>query len=173
MATSGKIGGFEILRDYLSYNGQTWGGTNTTGGYFGIHGIQLGKNFKVDMQGNLQAASGTFWGSVRAGNVQYGGDAGYFNGGGLKSGSVYGGSSGAISGGSISTFNTSGGINTSLGYADWTRNVMNGIGQFLTMTGSFLGAKNINLDGKRLVRKTIDYKMASGANGRMQVVCWE
>ena len=59
-ATSGEIGGFDIQSNYLSYNGQTWGGTNTTGAYIGQSGIQLGKNFKVDMQGNLTATRGTF-----------------------------------------------------------------------------------------------------------------
>lgn len=59
-ASSGKIGGFDIQSNYLSYNGQTWGGTNTTGAYIGQSGIQLGKNFKVDMQGNLTATSGKF-----------------------------------------------------------------------------------------------------------------
>lgn len=59
-ATSGKIGGFDIQSNYLSYNNQTWGGTNSTGAYIGQSGIQLGKNFKVDMQGNLTAARGTF-----------------------------------------------------------------------------------------------------------------
>ena len=59
-ATTGKIGGFDIKSNYLSYNGQTWGGTNTTGAYIGQSGIQLGKNFKVDMSGNLTAARGTF-----------------------------------------------------------------------------------------------------------------
>ena len=64
-ATSGEIGGFDIQSNYLSYNGQTWGGTNTTGAYIGQSGIQLGKNFKVDMQGNLTATGGTFDGTVK------------------------------------------------------------------------------------------------------------
>lgn len=64
-ATSGEIGGFDIKSNYLSYNGQTWGGTNTTGAYIGQSGIQLGKNFKVDMQGNLTATGGTFDGTVK------------------------------------------------------------------------------------------------------------
>lgn len=63
-ATTGKIGGFDIQSNYLSYNGQTWGGTNTTGAYIGQSGIQLGKNFKVDMQGNLTASAGTFGGTI-------------------------------------------------------------------------------------------------------------
>lgn len=125
-ASRGKIGGFDIMSNYLSFNGQTWGGTNTTGAYIGTSGIQLGKNFRVDMQGNLTASSGTFTGNVNAGNIQYGGSSGYFSGSGLSSGSVYGGSGGKISGGSISTFNTTGGINTSLGYADFANGVFGG-----------------------------------------------
>ena len=63
-ASSGKIGGFDIQSNYLSYNGQTWGGTNTIGAYIGQFGIQLGKNFKVDMSGNLKASAGTFGGTL-------------------------------------------------------------------------------------------------------------
>lgn len=59
-ATTGRIGNWDINSNYLSYNGQTWGGTNTTGAYIGQSGIQLGQNFKVDMQGNLTASSGKF-----------------------------------------------------------------------------------------------------------------
>ena len=149
-ATSGEIGGFDIMSNYLSYNGQTWGGTNTTGAYIGQSGIQLGKNFKVDMNGNLTASSGTFSGNVYAGNIQYGGSAGYFSGSGLSSGSVYGGSGGKISGGSISTFNTTGGINTSLGYADWSRGCLNGSNaapnvkaDVLTVDGNFFYKGNL------------------------------
>lgn len=68
-ATSGKIGGFDIQKNYLSYNGQTWGGTNTRGCYIGSSGIQLGKNFKVDMSGELTASSATL-GSIEVNNGQ-------------------------------------------------------------------------------------------------------
>lgn len=64
-ATSGEIGGFKITSNSLTYNDQTWGGTNSTGAYIGQSGIQLGKNFKVDMQGNLTATGGTFDGTVK------------------------------------------------------------------------------------------------------------
>ena len=64
-AITGKIGNWDINSNYLSYNGQTWGGTNTTGAYIGQFGIQLGKNFKVDMQGNLNAINGVFDGTVK------------------------------------------------------------------------------------------------------------
>ena len=69
-ATTGKIGGFDIQANYLSYNGQTWGGTNTTGAYIGQSGIQLGKNFKVDMQRNLTASGGTFGGTIKCDSLQ-------------------------------------------------------------------------------------------------------
>lgn len=90
-ATSGVIGGFIIKDGYLSTNNQTWGGTNSSGIYIGPSGIQLGKNFKVDSGGNLYAYSGTFDGTIYAGNIQYGGSAGYFDGAGLASFSVGGG----------------------------------------------------------------------------------
>ena len=122
-ATSGEIGGFDIQSNYLSYNGQTWGGTNTTGAYIGQSGIQLGKNFKVDMQGNLSASSGTFSGNVYAGNIQYGGRAGYMSGGGISSGSISGN---RLASHTVGTAYTSSGINTSLGYADFSNGVFNG-----------------------------------------------
>lgn len=90
-ATSGVIGGLTIKDGYLSTNGQTWGGTNTNGIYFGPNGIQLGKYFTVDSSGNLTAYSGKFLGTVQAGSIDYGGNAGYFDGAGLASFSVGGG----------------------------------------------------------------------------------
>lgn len=122
-ATGGKIGGFTIQSNYLSYNGQTWGGTNTYGAYLGTSGLQLGRNFKVDMSGNLTAASGTFTGSVYAGNIQYGGSAGYLSGSGLSSYSVTGTQ---VAGSTLSTAKFTSGVNTSLGYADYANGVFNG-----------------------------------------------
>lgn len=108
-ATSGKIGGFDIQSNYLSYNGQTWGGTNTTGAYIGQSGIQLGKNFKVDMQGNLTATSGKF-GSLSvnsSGNTvgTYSGSLNYCGGSVSNLGGSVRGISGSVSGlsGSLST----------------------------------------------------------------------
>lgn len=122
-ATSGKIGGFDIQSDYLSYNGQTWGGTNTTGAYLGTSGLQLGKNFKVDMQGNLTAASGTFSGTVYAGKIQYGENYGTLSGSGITSGSVTGSQ---VAGSTLSTAKFTSGVNTSLGYADFANGVFSG-----------------------------------------------
>ena len=123
-ATSGEIGGFKITSNYLTYNNQTWGGTNSTGIYIGPSGIQLGKYFKVDSAGNLTAASGTFTGAVHAGNIKYGGSAGYMNGGGISSGSIYGN---RMVANTISTAYTSSGINSSLGRADYSYNVCTGV----------------------------------------------
>lgn len=92
-ARSGYIGndtyGFHI-KDNAIYNGvQSYSDTQHTGIYLGTDGIVLGQGrFKVDSYGNLYAQSGTFNGTVSAGNIAYGGSAGYFNGGGISSGSI-------------------------------------------------------------------------------------
>ena len=55
-ASSGKIGGFDIGANALSYNGLNWGDTSKNyGAYVGQSGIQLGKNFRVDNAGNVTA----------------------------------------------------------------------------------------------------------------------
>ena len=119
-ATGGTIGGFDIGSDALSYNGQTWGGTNTYGAYLGSNGLQMGSKFRVDMSGNLYAASGTFDGTVRANRIDYGGDSGYFSGSGIVSNSISGS---RLAYSTIGTSCLSGGVNTSLGYADSAYNV--------------------------------------------------
>lgn len=150
IAVEGFIGDLEIKDGSISYNNQTWGGTNSKGLYVGPSGIQLGNKFSVDDRGYLRAENGEFNGWVRAGRIDYGGDAGYFDGSGLADGSVYGGSGGKIGGGSISTFNTTGGINTSLGYADWSRGCLNGSNtapnvkaDVLTVDGNFFYKGNL------------------------------
>lgn len=163
-ATSGKIGGFDIQKDYLSYNGQTWGGTNSRGGYFGISGIQLGKNFKVDMSGKLTASSGRFEGTVYAGSIDYGGDAGYFSGGGLSGGSV---GAGKIEGNSLSTGQFTEGVNASLGYADYANGVFNGWN-----TPYAIGAEHIYLNGNALGTSTISYMDGNGNSRTLNVVVW-
>lgn len=127
-ATSGKIGGFDILSDYLSYNDQTWDGTNSYGAYIGQSGIQMGTKFQVDMQGNvycgnIYASNGTFEGNVYAGNIQYGGNYGTFSGSGISSASISGN---RLVANTVSTAYTSSGINTSLGYADFSNGAFNG-----------------------------------------------
>lgn len=166
-ATSGEIGGFTITSNSLTYNNQTWGGTNSTGIYIGPNGIQMGKNFRVDSAGNLTAASGTFSGYVKAGNIQHGGSNGTLSGSALTGGSVYGGSGGAIAGSTLSTYNLTGGINTSLGYADYANSVFSGV-----QKAGFLYANSIGLGGSVLYTSTITYKDGNGNTMTAQVVKW-
>lgn len=168
-ATSGEIGGFKITSNSLTYNNQTWGGTNSTGIYIGPSGIQLGKNFKVDSAGNLSAASGTFSGNVYAGNIQYGGNAGHMSGGGISSGSISGN---RLVANTVSTAYTSSGINSSLGRADSAYNVVMGYSKFGSMTGSYIGATNISLNGNPLKCTQITYKNGSGNTSVLNVVVW-
>lgn len=117
-ATSGSIGGFTIKDGYLCTNGQDWGGSNSTGIYVGPEGIQCGSasaGVKLTSDGNLYAENGYFRGSVRAKMIDYGGEDGYFSGGGISSGSIVGN---RLSANTVSTSYTSTGINTSLDYAD-------------------------------------------------------
>lgn len=153
-ANSGKIGGYSIESDYLSYNGQTWGGTNSTGVYIGIRGIQLGKNFSVDNQGRLKAYSGEFTGSVRAGSIKYGNDNGYLSGSGLKIGSVTGGQNGQIGSRTLGTFNMGNGVNTSLGYADFSHDVFNGIDIASSIWASSL---RVGYSGTQFTPRTISF----------------
>lgn len=124
--TGGNSNGFTIGSKSI-YNGVlSMSDTEHRGIYLGTDGIVLGKGaFKVDSNGNLTAKSGTFTGTVQAGKIDYGGDAGYFSGQGLSSGSVSGGYGGQIGSSTITTANTNGGINTSLGYADFANSAFN------------------------------------------------
>lgn len=168
-ATSGKIGGFDIQKDYLSYNGQTWGGTNSWGGYWGIDGLQMGRNFKVDMAGNLDAASGRFTGTVYAGSIDYGGDAGHLWGEAISEGSVSGGWGGQIAGGTIGTYNTTGGINTSLGYADWAYGALNGWNTVENLSVTNGGFK---LGGRYVQRASTTFRDGSGNTVSLAYLTW-
>lgn len=164
-ALSGKIGGFDIRDDCLSYNGQIWGGTNTWGAYLGTDGLQLGQNFRVDMAGNLEAASGRFTGEVYAGRISYGGAAGTFDGNGITQGSVSGGYGGQIGEGSVSTYNTTGGVNTSLGYANFANDVFN-----WRQTAPYVCCQYVVINGKRYAPGTIFYKNQNGNNASARVL---
>lgn len=147
-ATSGEIGGFKITSNSLTYNNQTWGGTNTNGIYIGPSGIQLGKNFKVDAAGNLTAASGTFTGYVNAGSIRHGGDYGTFSGSGISTGSISGN---RIASGAISTPYLSSGVNTTLGYADSAYAVTSGAETAPELfTGTLWISNALHFDQKQL-----------------------
>jgi len=75
-ATSGKIGGFDIGSNALSYNGLTWGDTSRNyGAYIGQSGIQLGKNFKADNAGNVSAVNMKLTGTLTIGGSTITADA--------------------------------------------------------------------------------------------------
>lgn len=165
-ATSGKIGGLDIQKDYLSYNGQTWGGTNTWGCYIGSSGIQLGKDFKVDMSGNLTASSGRFEGTVYAGNIDYGGSAGYFSGGGLSGGSV---GAGKIVGNSLGTGQFAGGVNTSLGYADFANGVFNGWNVAPSLSTE---DKGLVIGGHKIAVASTSFRDGNGGTVSLRYLTW-
>ena len=164
-ALSGKIGGFDIQSDYLSYNNQAWGGTNEQGIYIGVKGIQCGSEangVQITPTGNLYAENGYFRGSVSAGRIDYGGDDGYLDGSGLASHSVYGSEIGYNT---ISTAYTSGGINTSLGYADFANGVFNGWNTASYVDTSVLFASSFYFKDKEVAWRTI-----KDGNGLSQTV---
>lgn len=167
-ALSGKIGGFDIQSDYLSYNNQVWNGTNSRGVYIGVNGIQCGSEangVQITPTGNLYAENGYFRGSVSAGRIDYGGDDGYFNGGGITSGSISGGYGEQIYGGSIGNYAVSGGINTSLGYADFANGVFNGWNTASYVDAAVLFASSFYFKDEEVAWRTI-----KDGNGLSQTV---
>lgn len=128
-AESGYIGtserGFEITADAIKHGMTAYGDTDHNGIYIGANdGISLGGGkFKVDTQGNLRATSGTFTGHVYAGSIQYGGNKGTLSGEGITNESIGGGK---VSAGSLGTAKFQSGVNTSLGYADFSNSVFGG-----------------------------------------------
>lgn len=151
VAKSGKIGGFDILEDHLSYNNQKWNGTNSTGIYLGPSGFQLGKYFRVTNAGKLYAESGEFAGTVHARSIAYGGDYGTFSGSGITGGSIVGN---RLARNTVSTAYTSGGINTSLGYADFSHDVFNGNDRASTVWASSL---RVGSSGTQFTKQTISF----------------
>lgn len=161
-ATGGEIGGFYIARDHLSYNNQTWGGTNTIGIYLGPSGFQLGKNFKVDNSGNLTAASGTFTGTVHAGNIAYGEKEGYFSGGGISSGTISGS---RLVANTVSTAYTSKGINSSLANGDWAANCFKGVTDYTAeIKIGKVSCKSLYVGGFGFSKKSTTIKDYNGNN---------
>lgn len=168
-ATSGKIGGFDIQSNYLSYNGQTWGGTNTTGAYIGQFGIQLGKNFKVDMQGNLTASRGSF-GSL---NVNSDGNTvGIYSGSLSGCGGSVSGISGSVSGitGSLSTGINVGNksIGTYVGDIVAGKITADYINTKLA-NAEFISCKALKNSGQTYSPRTIFYVKPDGSTGSAKV----
>lgn len=172
-ATSGTIGGFTINNNYISYNNQTWGGTNSKGIYIGTSGIQLGKNFKVDSAGNLTAASGTFTGAVNAGSIRYGGDYGTLNGGGITSRSISGGSGGAISYSTLTRDNMISGINTALSNGNWAANLFSGVADYsASIKIGKVSCTDLYQDGYGFSTDSITFKDGDGYSRTIRFWGW-
>lgn len=164
-ALSGKIGGFDIQSDYLSYNNQVWNGTNSRGIYIGVNGIQCGseaKGVQITPTGKLYAEDGYFRGSVRAGMIDYGGDDGYFNGGGISTGSIYGS---RLVDNTVSTTYTSEGINESLGFADFANGVFNGWNTATYVDATILYASTFYFGDYQ-----VQWRSITDGNGLTQIV---
>ncbi len=97
VAASGKIGGFEIddtkISNYVSGTGIWMSSVPWSDGTV----FQIGRNFKVSSDGSITATNGTFNGTLRAKDIQYGGSNGTLNGGAISAGSIGGGSGSALS----------------------------------------------------------------------------
>lgn len=170
-ALSGKIGGFDIQNDYLSYNGQQWGGTNTNGIYLGTQGMQFGSKangVQITRDGDFHGENGYFRGTVNAGMVDYGGDAGYFNGSGLSGGSV---GSGKIVSNSLGNGQFTGGINASLGYANFSRDVFDGNDRCSYMKTGVLQASTASIyDQLRYINRTVSWITVAGYGNKKYTV---
>ena len=164
-ATRGEIGGFTITSNSLTYNNQEWGGTNSTGIYIGPQGIQCGSKengVQITNNGYLYAENGEFRGSVRAGNIQYGGGAGYLSGGGISSGSISGN---RLVGGTITTAYTSSGINAALANGNWAANLFSGVQDYnASIRIGGISCTSLYLGGYGFSKKSTTIKDYNGNN---------
>lgn len=168
-ATSGIIGDFTLARGNLTTYGQTWDGDDGDGIFIGSEGIQCGpksSGVQLTNDGNLYAENGYFRGTVRAGMIDYGGDDGYFSGGGISSGSIVGN---RLSANTVSTAYTSNGINTSLDYADTFNDACNGdyLEEFYA---SYLYTAYLYVDGSRYKPNYIYYTGSDGTAKQAKVL---
>ena len=171
-ATSGEIGGFKITSNSLTYNNQTWGGTNSTGIYIGPRGIQCGSassGVKITSNGNLYAENGYFRGNVNAGNIQYGDSEGYMSGDGISSGSISGN---RLVANTVSTSYTSKGINSTLGHADTLYDAADGTSAITNWYASYLYTAYLYVNGSRYKPTWIYYKNSSGKSNQMLVLAY-
>lgn len=168
-ATAGIIGDFTLARGNLTTYGQTWDGDDGDGIFIGSEGIQCGpksSGVQLTNDGNLYAENGYFRGTVRAGMIDYGGDDGYFSGGGISSGSIVGN---RLSANTVSTAYTSNGINTSLDYADTFNDACNGdyLEEFYA---SYLYTAYLYVDGSRYKPSYIYYTGSDGTAKQAEVL---
>lgn len=153
-ASSGLIGGFDIQNSYLSSPAgfNTGDSTTVSGVYIGTNGIKLGQNFWIDSGGNLYAKNGTFEGNVWAGSIQSGGGYGTFDG--------YG-----ITASTIGTTPLTGGVNTSLGYGNFSHDVFNDIEEAVAVRCGY-----IHIGQMKFGPKNIQYTDQNGKSAAMTVL---
>lgn len=159
-ASSGKVGGFTIGANAIYNNISSYGGLQETGVYIGTNGIQLGNKFKVDANGNMTASSGTFTGTISAKNISYGGSNGTLSGS-------------AITASSLGLSQLTSGINTSLGYADFSNQVFNNRSRVKYMDCQYLystvaaNLKELIIDSARLTydNKAVVWKSVEVVTG--------
>lgn len=166
VALTGKIANFEITEDALSYNGMTWDSDQAVGGYFGRSGLKMGSKLKIDMHGNLYAASGTFEGNVYAKNIQYGGNSGYFSGSGLSDYSVGGGK---VSSNTLGTSKFTAGVNTSLAYANFSDDVFQGRSTASWVKASWANFGHMTVGGEEFAPRT--YSFTDGTGSSLSIRC--
>lgn len=107
--------------------------------------------FKVDAQGNLYATTGTFTGYVQANRIQTGETKGYISGGMFSGGGIggsdissYSVSATHIVNNSLGTGKFLSGVNTSLGYADFSNDVFNNRSRASYISASIASLTKIN-----------------------------
>lgn len=177
-ATSGKIGGFDIGSKQLSYNGQTWGGTNTTGIYIGTSGIQLGTAFKVSSAGKITATDGEFTGTIKCDKLYVKNSSGGFDAIATNTiqSSLSGGASYASSGwGSYNAASVAGGANCGWAFDNISSPAKTGKAQWLravTVSCDYITCKEFNTPtAGKATWKLLTFKNGSGQNETRTFLC--
>lgn len=171
-ASSGEIGGFKITSNYLTYNNQTWGGTNSTGIYIGTSGIQCGANSYWRNDGYFKAVRGEFGSlSVDSNGSTVGSYSGSLSGCG-GSVSNLGGSVSDISG---SVSGLSGSLSTGINVGN--KSIGTYVGDIVAgkITADYINAKTsslgmISVNGKRFGPGTIRYMNSNGTVSTAKVL---
>ncbi len=137
------------------FSGEIVGGSISIGSNFSVDENGYMECYGAEFHGDIYAENGYFNGTVRAGNIDYGGNAGYFNGGGLSSGTV-------------GTLRLTDGVNTSLGYADFSNGVFQGWNE-----ATYVNAKYLVLEGYHVYRKTLEYLDHDGTKNWIHICTWQ
>lgn len=154
----GSSGGFNISASAIWNNISSFGGSQSSGVYIGVDGIQLGQGFKVDRNGNLTASSGTFTGAVNAGSIRYGGSAGTLHGGGIRSGTIGTGSGSALTSSAIT------GINGGTNFENMTTR---------NYTATWVMCNHIAIGGYAARWKSAIVKNGNGTNITIHYLGWD